>query len=172
MVNIIKRTRKLQEVCHLVFCLRTTADPDAEGTHTEVLARDSPDRPTPASGPVQHQGDTTELTTPPRFWISCYGRGTRANEEQLLWIRCGPGALVLPKDVTKIAMEFNTKIYGGHQGARYVVSSLSPDYRMQPTEGPGYRRGGPDAHGAIKRKQEARNAAHGGILTQLQEILA
>lgn len=43
-----------------------------------------------------------------------------ANSAQLLWIRCGPGALVLPKDVTKLTMEFNTKIYGGHQGARYV----------------------------------------------------
>jgi hypothetical protein len=29
-------------------------------------------------------------------------------------------------------MEFNTKIYGGHQGARYVVSSA--EHRMRPTE--------------------------------------
>ena len=27
---------------------------------------------------------------------------------------------MLPKEVSKISMEFNTKIYGGHRGARYA----------------------------------------------------
>jgi len=41
--------------------------------------------------------------------------------QQLLRIRVGPGALILPKDVTKISMEFHKKyVGGGHYGARYA----------------------------------------------------
>ncbi|KAF2130916.1 hypothetical protein P153DRAFT_395319 [Dothidotthia symphoricarpi CBS 119687] len=45
---------------------------------------------------------------------------------RLLWIRCGPGALTLPKEITKIRMEYNTKIYGGHQGARKFWRDMLP----------------------------------------------
>ncbi|EUC29103.1 hypothetical protein COCMIDRAFT_87971 [Bipolaris oryzae ATCC 44560] len=45
---------------------------------------------------------------------------------ELLWIRCGPGALILPKEVSKISMEFNTKIYGGHRGARKFWREMLP----------------------------------------------
>ncbi|KAJ4297933.1 hypothetical protein N0V90_005832 [Kalmusia sp. IMI 367209] len=42
---------------------------------------------------------------------------------ELLWIRNGPGSLVLPKEVTKISLEFHTKLIGGqHRGARYEPS--------------------------------------------------
>ncbi|KAL1600019.1 hypothetical protein SLS59_006093 [Nothophoma quercina] len=46
--------------------------------------------------------------------------------QELLWIRCGPGALILPKEVSKISMEFNTKIYGGHRGARKFWREMLP----------------------------------------------
>ncbi|KAH9865292.1 hypothetical protein IAQ61_009239 [Plenodomus lingam] len=45
---------------------------------------------------------------------------------RLLWIRCGPGALILPKEVSKISMEFNTKLYGGHRGARKFWREMLP----------------------------------------------
>ncbi|KAH8710080.1 CI-B8 domain-containing protein [Phaeosphaeriaceae sp. PMI808] len=45
---------------------------------------------------------------------------------ELLWIRCGPGALILPKEVSKISMEFNTKLYGGHRGARKFWREMLP----------------------------------------------
>ncbi|KAH7090757.1 CI-B8 domain-containing protein [Paraphoma chrysanthemicola] len=40
--------------------------------------------------------------------------------------RCGPGALILPKEVSKISMEFNTKLYGGHRGARKFWREMLP----------------------------------------------
>ncbi|ORY18834.1 hypothetical protein BCR34DRAFT_553577 [Clohesyomyces aquaticus] len=45
---------------------------------------------------------------------------------ELLWIRVGPGALKLPKEVTKISMEFNNKIDGGHRGARKFWREMLP----------------------------------------------
>lgn len=37
--------------------------------------------------------------------------------------------MILPKEVSKISMEFNTKIYGGHRGARYVTSiAFTPSF--------------------------------------------
>jgi large subunit ribosomal protein MRP49 len=57
-----------------------------------------------------------------------------------LLLRTGPGALILPKEVSKISLEFNTKLYGGHRGARYValpyiyihiVPSLHPGYAIE-----------------------------------------
>ncbi|KAF2185183.1 hypothetical protein K469DRAFT_707965 [Zopfia rhizophila CBS 207.26] len=45
---------------------------------------------------------------------------------ELLWIRVGPGALILPKEVSKISMEFNTKINGGHRGARKFWREMLP----------------------------------------------
>jgi large subunit ribosomal protein MRP49 len=39
---------------------------------------------------------------------------------QLLDLRCGPGAAVLPTEVTRIHMDFSTKLGGGHMGAKYV----------------------------------------------------
>jgi large subunit ribosomal protein MRP49 len=44
----------------------------------------------------------------------------------LLWIRVGPGALTLPKEVQKISLEFNTKINGGHRGARKFWRDILP----------------------------------------------
>ncbi|KAF9698529.1 hypothetical protein EKO04_003430 [Ascochyta lentis] len=51
--------------------------------------------------------------------------------QQLLWIRCGPGALVLPKEVSKISMEFNTKLYGGHRGARKFWREMLPRLKFR-----------------------------------------
>ncbi|KAF1851967.1 uncharacterized protein K460DRAFT_362738 [Cucurbitaria berberidis CBS 394.84] len=45
---------------------------------------------------------------------------------ELLWIRCGPGALILPKEVSKISMEFSAKLYGGHRGARKFWREMLP----------------------------------------------
>ncbi|KAJ4991083.1 hypothetical protein SVAN01_03433 [Stagonosporopsis vannaccii] len=46
--------------------------------------------------------------------------------QRLLWIRCGPGAVVLPKEVSKISMEFNFKLFGGHRGARKFWREMLP----------------------------------------------
>ncbi|OSS50540.1 hypothetical protein B5807_04735 [Epicoccum nigrum] len=51
---------------------------------------------------------------------------SRHLQKKLLWIRCGPGAVVLPKEVSKISMEFNTKLYGGHRGARKFWREMLP----------------------------------------------
>ncbi|KAF3008712.1 hypothetical protein E8E13_009642 [Curvularia kusanoi] len=51
--------------------------------------------------------------------------------QQLLWIRNGPGALVLPKEVSKISMEFNTKLYGGHRGARKFWREMLPRIKFR-----------------------------------------
>lgn len=40
--------------------------------------------------------------------------------QKLVKIRCGPGAAVLPKDVTRIHMEFAHKLAGGHMGPRFA----------------------------------------------------
>ncbi|KAF2202086.1 hypothetical protein GQ43DRAFT_392900 [Delitschia confertaspora ATCC 74209] len=50
----------------------------------------------------------------------------RKLREQLLWIRVGPGALILPKEVQKIALEFNKEINGGHRGARKFWREMLP----------------------------------------------
>ncbi|KAH6618898.1 hypothetical protein C7974DRAFT_416237 [Boeremia exigua] len=46
--------------------------------------------------------------------------------QKLLWIRNGPGAVVLPKEVSKISLELNTKIHGGHWGARKFWRNMLP----------------------------------------------
>lgn len=40
---------------------------------------------------------------------------------QLINIKCGPGAAVLPAEVTRIHMDFAIHLKGGHMGARFVV---------------------------------------------------
>ncbi|KAJ6441972.1 ribosomal protein MRP49 [Purpureocillium lavendulum] len=37
---------------------------------------------------------------------------------KLINLKCGPGAAILPPEVTRIHMDFATKINGGHMGAR------------------------------------------------------
>ncbi|UNI20080.1 hypothetical protein JDV02_006206 [Purpureocillium takamizusanense] len=37
---------------------------------------------------------------------------------QLITIKCGPGAAIIPPEVTRIHMDFATKLNGGHMGAR------------------------------------------------------
>ncbi|KAL6808973.1 mitochondrial ribosomal protein L51 [Trichoderma sp. SZMC 28013] len=37
---------------------------------------------------------------------------------QLINIRCGPGAAILPAEVTRIHMDFGLRLKGGHMGAR------------------------------------------------------
>ncbi|KAF2005179.1 hypothetical protein P154DRAFT_518712 [Amniculicola lignicola CBS 123094] len=44
----------------------------------------------------------------------------------LLWIRVGPGALILPKDVSKISLEFHKQINGGHMGAKKFWREMLP----------------------------------------------
>ncbi|EAQ83925.1 hypothetical protein CHGG_10329 [Chaetomium globosum CBS 148.51] len=45
----------------------------------------------------------------------------RANRlTELVWIRNGPGAAILPQDVTRIHMDFAHKFNGGHLGPRKV----------------------------------------------------
>ncbi|PNY28480.1 Uncharacterized protein TCAP_01571 [Tolypocladium capitatum] len=44
---------------------------------------------------------------------------------QLINIRCGPGAAILPPEVTRIHMDFATKINGGHMGARFAPAPHS-----------------------------------------------
>ncbi|KEY70400.1 hypothetical protein S7711_06568 [Stachybotrys chartarum IBT 7711] len=45
--------------------------------------------------------------------------GERLNNlRRLISLRCGPGAAVLPAEVTKIHMDFARKINGGHMGAK------------------------------------------------------
>ena len=41
---------------------------------------------------------------------------------QLLNIRAGPGAALLPKEVTKVHMQFAHRMEGGHMGPRYALS--------------------------------------------------
>ncbi|KAF2711984.1 hypothetical protein K504DRAFT_464089 [Pleomassaria siparia CBS 279.74] len=45
---------------------------------------------------------------------------------ELLWIRVGPGAIIFPKEVSRIRMEFNEKIAGGHRGARKFWRDMLP----------------------------------------------
>ncbi|KAF2016970.1 hypothetical protein BU24DRAFT_420009 [Aaosphaeria arxii CBS 175.79] len=47
-------------------------------------------------------------------------------EVRLLWIRTGPGALILPKEVSKISLEFHEKIEGGHRGAKKFWRTMLP----------------------------------------------
>ncbi|OJD31802.1 50s ribosomal protein mrp49 [Diplodia corticola] len=49
--------------------------------------------------------------------------------KQLLGIRLGPGAAVMPKEVKKITMRFAPKIDDGHAGPKYVPNHLSPRRR-------------------------------------------
>ncbi|KAL1605320.1 hypothetical protein SLS60_004868 [Paraconiothyrium brasiliense] len=45
----------------------------------------------------------------------------------LLWIRNGPGAIQLPKEVTKISVEFHKKLIGSHhRGARHFWHEILP----------------------------------------------
>ncbi|PKK42147.1 hypothetical protein CI102_13286 [Trichoderma harzianum] len=46
--------------------------------------------------------------------------GERLNllRKQLINIRCGPGAAILPAEVTRIHMDFALRLKGGHMGAR------------------------------------------------------
>ncbi|KAH9875446.1 hypothetical protein J1614_004938, partial [Plenodomus biglobosus] len=46
--------------------------------------------------------------------------------QTLFWVKFGPGALVLPKEVSKLGMEFNVKLYGGHRGARKFWHEMLP----------------------------------------------
>ncbi|KAJ4355930.1 uncharacterized protein N0V89_003955 [Didymosphaeria variabile] len=47
--------------------------------------------------------------------------------QALLWIRNGPGAIQLPKEVTKISMEFHKKLIGSHhRGARHFWHEMLP----------------------------------------------
>ncbi|KAF2639160.1 hypothetical protein P280DRAFT_491070 [Massarina eburnea CBS 473.64] len=50
---------------------------------------------------------------------------------ELLWIRTGPGALLLPNDVTKIGMEFSARIEGGHRGARKFWREMLPKIKYR-----------------------------------------
>ncbi|KAL6698996.1 mitochondrial ribosomal protein L51 [Trichoderma pleuroticola] len=43
---------------------------------------------------------------------------TYAALTQLINIRCGPGAAILPAEVTRIHMDFGLRLKGGHMGAR------------------------------------------------------
>ncbi|KAF2800500.1 hypothetical protein K505DRAFT_320398 [Melanomma pulvis-pyrius CBS 109.77] len=45
---------------------------------------------------------------------------------ELLWIRVGPGAIIFPKEVSKIRMEFSANIEGGHRGARKFWREMLP----------------------------------------------
>ncbi|KAF2446740.1 hypothetical protein P171DRAFT_519109 [Karstenula rhodostoma CBS 690.94] len=46
---------------------------------------------------------------------------------ELLWIRNGPGAIQLPKEVTKISVEFHKKLIGSqHRGARHFWHDILP----------------------------------------------
>ncbi|KAF2808936.1 uncharacterized protein BDZ99DRAFT_42610 [Mytilinidion resinicola] len=45
---------------------------------------------------------------------------------KLLAIRIGPGAVILPKDVKKINLEFAKHIEGGHRGARKFWRDILP----------------------------------------------
>ncbi|KAH7117043.1 hypothetical protein B0J11DRAFT_538182 [Dendryphion nanum] len=45
---------------------------------------------------------------------------------ELLWIRVGPGSVILPKEVSKISLEFHEKIEGGHRGARKFWREMLP----------------------------------------------
>ncbi|KAK0639336.1 CI-B8 domain-containing protein [Cercophora newfieldiana] len=45
-------------------------------------------------------------------------RRMHALREKILWIRHGPGAAVLPPNVTRIHLEFAKRINGGHMGPR------------------------------------------------------
>ncbi|KAH7399139.1 CI-B8 domain-containing protein [Phaeosphaeria sp. MPI-PUGE-AT-0046c] len=56
---------------------------------------------------------------------------TRRLKEKLLWIRNGPGALLLPKEVSKISMEFNFKLDGGHRGARKFWREMLPRMKFR-----------------------------------------
>ncbi|KAL6710756.1 hypothetical protein ACN47E_007813 [Coniothyrium glycines] len=51
--------------------------------------------------------------------------------QELLWIRCGPGALVLPKEVSKISMETNFKLSGGYRGARKFWHEMLPRIKFR-----------------------------------------
>lgn len=41
--------------------------------------------------------------------------------KQLVNIKCGPGAAILPAEVTRIHMDFAIRLKGGHMGARFVL---------------------------------------------------
>ncbi|KAF2866068.1 hypothetical protein BDV95DRAFT_584825 [Massariosphaeria phaeospora] len=45
---------------------------------------------------------------------------------ELLWVRVGPGAIILPKEVSKITMEFCKKLEGGHRGPRHFWHEMLP----------------------------------------------
>lgn len=44
---------------------------------------------------------------------------------QLINLRCGPGAAVLPPEVSRIHMDFALKTKGGHMGARFAQHTKS-----------------------------------------------
>lgn len=49
---------------------------------------------------------------------------------QLLAIRLGSGAAILPKNVSKVHMRFAAKIDGGHMGPRYAFSPSIPGIHL------------------------------------------
>ncbi|KAF2651950.1 hypothetical protein K491DRAFT_696012 [Lophiostoma macrostomum CBS 122681] len=48
------------------------------------------------------------------------------NLRELLWVRIGPGALLLPKEVTKLGLEFSKNKVGGHMGPRKFWREMLP----------------------------------------------
>jgi hypothetical protein len=40
---------------------------------------------------------------------------------KILWIRHGPGAAILPPNVSRIHLEFAKRLNGGHMGPRFVA---------------------------------------------------
>jgi hypothetical protein len=90
MVSVIRRTRKLQTV-RPQFPQASEA-PAAPLTNHLAEGKSTPTNP---SNPL-----FTNL--------------------QLLAIRAGPGAAVLPEDVTLIHMDFGVKTANGHRGAKYT----------------------------------------------------
>ncbi|RFU80966.1 ribosomal mrp49 [Trichoderma arundinaceum] len=51
---------------------------------------------------------------------------TYTTPAQLINIRCGPGAAVLPAEVTRIHMDFALRLKGGHMGARKFWKEYLP----------------------------------------------
>jgi len=48
---------------------------------------------------------------------------------KLLAIRIGPGAAVLPPEVTRIHMDFARDIEDGHYGPRYIIPTSRTSYQ-------------------------------------------
>lgn len=46
--------------------------------------------------------------------------------QQLLNLRMGPGAAILPPEVSQIHMDFAMRTHNGHMGAKYAPPSTKP----------------------------------------------